>query len=153
MAQCRSRVARRLAEEGVRRAVLVVLALAATLQARAGDDCGALLKTAQPLIAAADGVRIAFVPRPSPVPVGQHFDLDFVVCSAAAVRSDAAIQVDADMPAHRHGMNYRATVSSLKPGVYRAQGLMFHMPGRWRVIFDLPLEGRTLRLTRELEVQ
>ena len=30
---------------------------------------------------------------------------------------------------------------------------MFHMPGRWRVIFDLPLEGRTLRLTRELDVQ
>jgi hypothetical protein len=87
------------------------------------------------------------------VPIGQHFDLDFVVCAAAAVRTDAAIQVDADMPAHRHGMNYRATVSSLRPGVYRAEGMMFHMPGRWRVIFDLPLEGRTLRLTRELEVQ
>ena len=40
------------------------------------------------------------------------------------------------MPAHRHGMNYRATVSTLSPGVYRAEGLMFHMPGRWRVIFD-----------------
>jgi hypothetical protein len=85
--------------------------------------------------------------------VGRHFDLDFVVCSSAAVRDDAAIQVDADMPVHRHGMNYRATVSMVSAGVYRAEGLMFHMPGRWRVIFDLPLEGRTLRLTRELDVQ
>jgi hypothetical protein len=154
MAQRRNRVARRLAEEGVSRAVVALLALAAALQVRAGDDCGAALKNAtEPWIAAADGARIAFVARPSPVPIGQHFDLDFVVCAAAAVRTDAAIQVDADMPAHRHGMNYRATVSSLRPGVYRAEGMMFHMPGRWRVIFDLPLEGRTLRLTRELEVQ
>jgi hypothetical protein len=137
----------------VSRAVLAVLALAAALQARAGDDCGAALMTPEPWIAATDGARIAFVARPAPVPVGQHFNLDFVVCAAAAVRTDAAIQVDADMPAHRHGMNYRATVSTLTPGVYRAEGLMFHMPGRWRVIFDLPLEGRTLRLTRELEVQ
>jgi hypothetical protein len=99
------------------------------------------------------GCAHAFVSRPTPVPVGQHFNLDFVVCAASPVRRDASIQVDADMPAHRHGMNYRATVSTLSPGVYRAEGLMFHMPGRWRVIFDLPLEGRTLRLTRELEVQ
>ena len=153
MAQRRNRAARRLAEEGVSRAALVVLALAAALQARAADDCGAALKTPKPWVAAADGARIAFVSRPTPVPVGRHFNLDFVVCTAAAVRADAAIQVDADMPAHRHGMNYRATVSTLSPGVYRAEGLMFHMPGRWRVIFDLPLEDRTLRLTHELEVQ
>ena len=154
MAQRRNRAARHLAEKGVSRAVVAVLALATALQARADDDCGAALaKTAEPWIAAADGARIAFVTRPSPLPVGQHFDLDFVVCAASAVRTDATIQVDADMPAHRHGMNYRATVSPLRPGVYRAEGLMFHMPGRWRVTFDLPLEGRTLRLTRELEVQ
>jgi len=137
----------------VSRAALVVLTLSAALRAHAGDDCGAALKTAKPWIATADGVRIAFVSRPTPVPVGRHFDLEFVVCTAAALRRDAAIQVDADMPAHRHGMNYRATVSTPSPGIYRAEGLMFHMPGRWRVIFDLPLEGRTLRLTHELEVQ
>lgn len=132
---------------------LVVLALSAALGAHAGDDCGTALRTPEPWIAETDGARIAFVSRPSPVPVGQHFDLDFVVCAATPVRRDAVIQVDADMPAHRHGMNYRASVSTLSPGVYRAEGLMFHMPGRWRLIFDLPLEGRTLRLTRELEVQ
>lgn len=121
--------------------------------AQASDDCAVALKAARPLFAEADGVRVAFVPRPSPPPVGRHFDVDFVVCSRSGVRSDAVIQVDADMPAHRHGMNYRAAVSPLSPGVYRAQGLMFHMPGRWRVIFDIALDGRTLRLTRELEVQ
>jgi hypothetical protein len=118
----------------------------------AADDCGAVLKAAKPLIAEADDVRIAFVPRPLPVPVGRHFDIDFVLCDATS-RHDATVAVDADMPAHRHGMNYRTRVEAMQGGVYRAHGLMFHMPGTWRVIFDLPLEGRTLRLTREIEVQ
>jgi YtkA-like protein len=140
-------------EEGVSRVALLALALWSALGARADEDCGAALQAAKPWLTAADGSRVAFISRPMPLPVGQHFDLDFVVCGATALRTDAAIQVDADMPAHRHGMNYRATVATLSPGVYRASGLMFHMPGRWRVIFDLPLEGRTLRLTREIDVQ
>ena len=97
-------------------------------------------------------MRVAFVARPLPVPVGRHFQIDFIVCGAA-LRSGTTIAVDADMPAHRHGMNYRARVEALPGGVYRAHGLMFHMPGSWRVIFDLPLEGRTLRVTREVDVQ
>jgi len=137
----------------VSRAALLALLLWAAWPACAAEDCGAALKAPQLWIAAADDARVAFVSRPAPPTVGQHFDLDFVVCSTAVVRADAAIQVDADMPAHRHGMNYRATVSTLGPGVYRARGLMFHMPGRWRVTFDLPLEGRTLRLAREIDVQ
>ena len=27
-------------------------------------------------------------------------------------------------------------------GAWHAQGLMLHMPGRWRFIFDLALDGR-----------
>jgi hypothetical protein len=119
--------------------------------AHAADDCGAALKAASPSIAQGDGARVAFVPRPLPVPVGRHFDVDFVICDAA-VRSGGAVAVDADMPAHRHGMNYRARVEALPSGVYRAHGLMFHMPGTWRVIFDVPLEGRTLRVTHAIEV-
>jgi YtkA-like len=141
------------AEESVNRAALVAPALWMALQALAGDQCGAALQAPDPLIAEGDGARVAFVPRPSPVPVGQHFDIDFVVCADSPLRSDAAIRVDADMPAHRHGMNYRASVAPLAGGIFRAKGLMFHMPGRWRVIFDVPLEGRALRLTREFEVQ
>jgi len=96
---------------------------------------------------------VAFVALPMPVPVGQHFAIRFVVCDGTAVRDGARVRVDADMPAHRHGMNYRAAVSSLGQGVQRAEGLMFHMPGTWRVIFDVTLDGRVLRATREIEVQ
>jgi hypothetical protein len=117
------------------------------------DDCTDALKTHAPWIAQSDATRVAFVAKPTPAPVGRHFELHFVVCSGTQLRSDARVQVDADMPAHRHGMNYRAAVSPLADGVQRAEGLMFHMPGTWRVIFDVVLDGRTLRLTREIEVQ
>jgi hypothetical protein len=141
------------AKKGVTRGIAVALALAAAVTAARGvDECGVALKAANPWVAEGDGARVAFVLRPLPVPVGRHFDIDFVVCGAA-VRSGAAIVVDADMPAHRHGMNYRTRVEAMETGLYRAHGLMFHMPGTWRVIFDVPLEGRTLRLTREIEVQ
>jgi hypothetical protein len=138
-------------EENVTRAG-AALALVLMSVGALADDCGAALKAAKPSIAEADGARIVFVPRPLPVPVGRHFDIDFVVCGAA-LRSGATVSVDADMPAHRHGMNYRTRVEALPGGVWRAHGLMFHMPGTWRVIFDLPLEGRTLRITREIAVQ
>jgi YtkA-like len=145
------------AEEDVTRAAIgawVVAGACSIAPALAfADDCAAALEAAQPLVADGDGARIVFVPRPAPAPVGRHFDVDFVVCAGAAALDATKIQVDADMPAHRHGMNYRAAVSALGPGVYRAQGLMFHMPGRWRLIFDVALDGRSLRLTRELEVQ
>jgi hypothetical protein len=140
------------AEEVVSRRALAAAALATLTGASAADDCGAALNAGKPTIAEADGARIAFVSRPAPLPVGRHFDIHFVVCGTA-LRNGAAVGVDADMPAHRHGMNYRARVEALPGGVWRAKGLMLHMPGTWRVIFDLPLEGRTLRVTREIEVQ
>ncbi len=131
---------------------VVALALALVASTSHADDCGNVLKSAAPLVAQADGVRITFAPLTLPVPVGRHFDIDFAVCGVTP-RSGATVAVDADMPAHRHGMNYRTRVEAQPGGVYRAHGLMFHMPGTWRVIFDVPLEGRTLRLTREIEVQ
>jgi hypothetical protein len=141
------------AKEDVTRGVLVLMAATCGAAAHAADDCALALRAAQPLIAEGDGARVLFVPQPAPVPVGRHFQIRFVVCSGEALRSDAKVRVDADMPAHRHGMNYRTTVWPLEHGVQRADGLMFHMPGTWRLIFDVSLDGRTLRATREIDVQ
>lgn len=113
-----------------------------------------------PQPAADPGWQLAFAPRPAPAPVGRHFALDIVVCAPAGRALPATLAVDADMPAHRHGMNYRATVRAQGEGRsgearYAADGLMFHMPGRWRVVFELPaLAGQPpLRLAREFEVR
>jgi len=92
---------------------------------------------------------VAWAPRPAAIPLDKHFQLDIAVCGAPV----AALRVDADMPAHRHGMNYRTTVTGAGEGRFSAQGLMFHMPGRWRLIFDVDSGGRTQRLTQEIEVR
>lgn len=97
-------------------------------------------------------LQIVFIADPAPLQSGRHFALNFFVCAQAGAVLPERVQVDADMPAHRHGMNYAASVTPLGAGSYRAEGLMFHMPGRWRFIFDLTRNGQTTRLTREVEV-
>jgi hypothetical protein len=94
-------------------------------------------------------VTLAYAPRPAPIPLDRHFELDLVVCGAVA----SAVRVDAEMPAHRHGMNYRATVAAAGEGRFVARGLLFHMPGRWRLLFDVDLPGRTQRLVHDLELE
>lgn len=121
--------------------------------AAAGADCGADLRGSVRWLAANDRYLVALAPRGGPIAVGRHFGLDIAVCPRAQAAMPAAIKVDADMPEHRHGMNYRASVTALGAGRYRADGLMFHMPGRWRFIFDLAVDGRSERLTREVDVE
>lgn len=115
--------------------------------------CGANLPEKGRQIARGDGIEVAFVPSAWPLPVGQHFELVIALCPTAEKPLPSRIQVDADMPAHKHGMNYRAMVKAQKDGLYSAQGLMFHMPGRWRFIFDLDYSDRRSRVVTELEVE
>jgi len=79
---------------------------------------------------------------PTPLPLAQFFTLEFAACA----RNGGALKaprVDATMPEHGHGMNYRPTVESLGNGRFRASGLLLHMPGRWQLSFTVG--GETLR--------
>ena len=53
------------------------------------------------------------------------------------------VVLDAHMPEHRHGMNYRTKVTPRGAGRYSSEGWLFHMPGRWEVRFELGSERRT----------
>jgi hypothetical protein len=87
--------------------------------------------------------------RASPEPrVGEHFALEFAVCPAPE-----AVRVDATMPEHRHGMNYRPAVTAQGGGRYRAEGLMFHMAGRWELVFEVRAGGATERLAQSLRLE
>jgi len=79
--------------------------------------------------------------------LGEHFAVEFAVCPAPE-----SVRVDAWMPDHRHGMNYKASVNGKGGGRYRAEGLMFHMPGRWELVFELRGAGAPTRLTQSLQV-
>jgi len=102
-----------------------------------------------------DGARytVVFKTVPEPVKVGTHFAVDFAVCPRAPAETPSAVRVDANMPAHRHGMNYRPVVTARSGDLFRAEGLLFHMPGRWDLTFDVDAGGRTERLTSTLQLE
>lgn len=121
----------------------------------ANAACGDSLPAAGRQVLERGGVQLAYAPQGGSVPLGRHFALDVEVCAAPGTPAPSLLRVDADMPAHRHGMNYRSTVRTLVPGRYVAEGLMWHMPGRWRLIFELAeAPGQPVqRMTHELTVQ
>ena len=90
---------------------------------------------------------------PQPIPVGRHFRLNLLACTAQQTPYAGNIAVDANMPMHRHGMNYRATVRNEGGGRYVAEGLLFHMPGRWQIVIDADSGQDRERLVTELEVE
>ena len=119
----------------------------------AANECGMALADTGRQQMVAQGYTVAFVPSRWPIAVGQLFSLTMQVCAEPGRTLPVGLRVDADMPAHRHGMNYRPTVKELGPGSYAVEGLMFHMPGRWRFRIELGGGAQVVRLDRELDVQ
>ncbi len=99
------------------------------------------------------GYVLSYRTEPAKIPVGEHFIVDFVICAKEGVAAPASIRVDATMPDHRHGMNYRPSVTRRGPHQHRAEGLLFHMPGRWEFTFDVEGAGPAERLTHSLRIR
>ena len=96
------------------------------------------------------GVVVVYRTLPAAIEIGRHFAVEALVCADGPAVLTA---VDADMPEHRHGMNYRPTLATKASGRYVAEGLMFHMPGRWRLRFDVEAAGRRARLASDVVVE
>jgi hypothetical protein len=94
------------------------------------------------------GIVVVYRTTPPVIELGQHFTIEALICAddPAAVLT----RVDAEMPEHRHGMNYRPTLKSQGAGRYLAEGFLFHMPGRWQLVFDVERAGRRTRLTGDI---
>jgi len=97
------------------------------------------------------GITVVFRTLPPAIELGRHFAVDALVCADGA--APVLTRVDAQMPEHRHGMNYRPTLAPRGGGRYVAEGLLFHMPGRWELSFDVEAGGRRARLATDLVVE
>ena len=99
--------------------------------------CGAAEACELPAGARAESASFALTYRthPAKIVLGEHFALEYAVCPKPGAAMPAVVNVDAWMPEHRHGMNYKASVTLLGGGRFRAQGLLLHMPGRWEFVF------------------
>lgn len=107
----------------------------------------------------ADGERmqsgryaIALATDPATIAVGKFFAVVLAVCPRGEAPAPETVRVDASMPEHRHGMNYRPRVSG-EAGRYRVEGLMFHMPGRWEFVVEIRAGGRTERATLSRRIE
>lgn len=92
-----------------------------------------------------------FVP-PQPK-IGEFFAVEFGGCAHGGPISAETVRIDATMPAHRHGMNFKPQIATLRPGVLRAEGMMFHMPGTWQLSFEQRSPAGVTRLTADVEIE
>ena len=132
--------------------VAALLAICLPLSTGIAGACGEALVGPTRKIDGAS-YTVVFKTVPDPVQVGAHFALDFAVCPRGSAGVPRAVRVDANMPEHRHGMNYRPVVTAKSSTMYRAEGLLFHMPGRWDLTFDIDAPGRVERLTGVLRLE
>jgi len=94
-------------------------------------------------------IVVSYWTRPSKIAVGEPFVLELAVCPKSGTLNLERVRLDAHMPEHRHGMNYRTKVVRLGTGRFHSEGWLFHMPGRWEFVFDLGPE----RLTHSVRIE
>lgn len=101
-------------------------------------------------IDAPDGTAIAWRADPDPLHVDAHFALQIRACARTPI---TALAVDAQMPDHRHGMNYKPTLTRSGVEGWRAEGLLFHMPGKWEITFVVTTAQGVQRYSHALQLR
>jgi len=94
-------------------------------------------------------LAVSYWTIPPKIAVGQPFVLELAACPKRGSLNLERVTLDAHMPEHRHGMNYRTRVAPLGAGRLHSEGWLFHMPGRWEFVFDLGVE----RLTHSVRIE
>jgi hypothetical protein len=105
---------------------------------------------AHELASNAGGYVLRYTTAPDPIPWGEPFGLRVWLPGKGP---DAALAVDAAMPEHGHGMNRVPLVTAAADGGYSVEGLLFHMPGRWELYFDVTEGAVTERAQIEVVLE
>jgi len=125
--------------------LLALLAWAAPAMA----DCPLDLGRGTGWVVFSDHYMIAFRPEPMRIEVGEPFALLFNVCTKDGNPAEL-VAVDAQMPDEKRGMSHKPTIVSAGDGRYRAEGMVFDMPGRWEIAMDVRAGEESERLTHEI---
>lgn len=128
---------------------LVATLLALVFPSPVLADCPLDLGRGTGWVVFSDHYMLAFRSDPLRIEAGEPFALVLNVCTKNGKPAEL-VAVDAQMPEHRHGMNYRPSIVGADNGRYRAEGLVFHMPGRWELTFDVRAGEETERLTHDI---
>lgn len=89
--------------------------------------------------------QITIEPSEGPIERNQHFSLDVLIESTGEnpLKEDGGLgfRLDADMPAHRHGMNTKPETTETGDHQYRVDGMLFHMAGDWAITVEISGES------------
>ena len=99
-----------------------------------------------------ENMQISFVFSPVQPPRGQMVSIAAIVCELDGTPISGELAVDAVMPAHGHGMNYAPKPVALGAAPVSVRGLLFHMPGVWRLLFSVRESGRPRRASFEFNL-
>lgn len=69
--------------------------------------------------------------------VSQPFSIEIKLCEMGEPMVPKQLKVNAEMPAHGHGMNYQPTIKPLDQGHYQVDNFVFHMMGNWVLTIDV----------------
>ncbi|MGI9245008.1 MAG: FixH family protein [Verrucomicrobiales bacterium] len=88
--------------------------------------------------------KVTITPESGSIDRNQHFVVGVKVDAGDGEAAGIEVSVDADMPAHRHGMNTKPEVSPLdEEGEFRVEGMLFHMGGDWVISVEVTRAGST----------
>jgi hypothetical protein len=89
--------------------------------------------------------RVSYRSETTPIPINRMHSWTLHVETAdGRPVTEATVQVDGDMPQHRHGLPTRPRVTrNLGNGDYLVEGVKFQMGGWWVMEFTVSAGGRT----------
>jgi hypothetical protein len=94
---------------------------------------------------------------PSPIPENAEFTATVWVLSRNAIPpealTDVALDVDAFMPEHGHGMNRVPEITKREDGGFDVKGLLLHMGGNWELYFDVTRGAITERTQKRVALE
>lgn len=89
------------------------------------------------IVSVGGGFALTLATSPNPIRLNEPFELTVLVRALSAdARGTPSVTVDAQMPAHRHGMNTQPHREQLGEDRFLFRGLLFHMAGDWEVVID-----------------
>ncbi len=123
------------------------------------DSGGAAAAATWPATLTTDGGAYSVTLEPTKGAIGwnEHFSLNLAIKPQATGVGPLTVVVDADMPAHRHGMNTKPELvpKGEQSGEqhFRVDGMLFHMTGYWVITVDVTGGGVTERATFPVTIE
>ena len=97
-----------------------------------------------------DHAPLAYAQMDAP-PLSAPFVMTVTFCDTE--QQFDALAFDAQMPAHRHGMNFTVDVSKIADNQFRVSNVVFHMPGLWEFRVEATGAGQKFTYTAEVSLK